>query len=314
MEEEGLIKLKIVFVLVTVFLLGMLIFVFYMRKKTKKQTINEKKLSDYGRQIIFTIKNRTDKKLELDINDLECKDERYSFITSLQDYKKFLEYIKVYSLNVVATTVKYNNDCWTKDIVKLKRYNPFEYVSVPVLFGLHHYQNFSDGRFAQSYSKYNYDYFNSLLISLNPNEEKTLTLFIVESDIDESLENIKCAFTIKNNTNTLQRVDLFDKKYLKKIQQEKNVDITSIFDINDYKSVVSYFNKNILTAQDIRVYSPDTKSISYKINFDEYEETNVNRRTKQEKSYYIIGFENEKYINNFSIDLPPNTEILISFK
>lgn len=315
MDDTSLIYLRAI-----VYFVAIIIVVSIIYGKIKKKIYVQKdsdivEHNNMGRLISFNFENKTNEKLVLDITQLEQND-KYNFSCSLADYKKFIEYIKIYTINIISTKVNYSNtEICLIDIVKLKTYTPFEYLYVPILVGIHDYENKNQTHTAQSLSKYKLDYFNSVIIELRPNEKKSIEFLVVDMDIDKEIECVKCAMKIKNLTDKTENVNLFDKYYMKENFETKKVKIDSVFEINDYNSVMGYYNSNLLFAEEIKVFAPYSEQIKYQINFDKYEMKNSENKTlNTNKNYYEIDLKDRKYIKNFSIELQPNQEVIVSFK
>lgn len=260
----------------------------------------------YGRLLKFWLNNKSDKELELNLCELENCDD-YTFINSDGNYEMLVSYLKSYNLNVVSTLVKYSHSNWQKDMIKLSIYNPFEQVKKPILVAM---DDFNMGtvhkNLIESLEKYNLNYYSTLLVKLAPRENKEITLFIVEEEEQNNQIPAKCGLVIKNNSNQVQNVKLFDKEYV-----NPDIDIQSLFDINTYESLLNYFSQKSLLAREIRVFSKN-KFFNYKINFDDYSLSSP--YDAQENHYFIIDLKEEIFIAYFEVEIQPNTEIIITLK
>ena len=263
-----------------------------------------------GRLLRFTLENKSNETIECDLCNLDEND-GYTFSSSDGDYNKLKDYLKSFSLNVISVSVKYNHKNWQKDVVYHKTYNPFQKISKPVLVAMDNFDTIHSINDNIIISKRQFDFnaFSTLVVKLNPNEIKDVTLLITDekSDFENNIENVKTAIVIRNNSNEKQNVDLFDEKY-----SNSNIDFSSIFDINSYNDIVRFFNQNPLVAKEIKIYAPNKTSINYKLNFDEV--TLNQPEYLVNKDFYKIDLKDETFIARFSIEVDADSEIIISFK
>jgi hypothetical protein len=278
-----------------------------IKKRHFKEIVEQEYYSKkYGRLLKFWLNNKSDKELELNLCELENCDD-YTFINSDGNYKMLVSYLKSYNLNVVSTLVKYSHSNWQKDIVKLSIYNPFEQIKKPILVAMDDFNmGIAHKNMIESLDKYNFNYYSTLLVKLAPKENKEITLFVIEEEEENNQIPAKCGLVIKNNSNQVQNVKLFDKQY-----SNPDIDIQSLFDINTYESILNYFSQKSLLAREIRVFSKH-KFFNYKINFDDYSLSSP--YDAQENHYFIIDLKEEIFIAYFEVEIQPNTEIIITLK
>ena len=271
---------------------------------------------EYGRLLRFTITNCSNNVIECDLCDLKQDiTSGYVFSTSDGDYDKLKQYLKSYTLNVLSTSVRYNHSNWQKDVVKNKVYNPFQQLSTPILIAMDDFDTIHsiNDNIVISKKPYEFNFFSTVLVKLNPNETKDITLLVTDDEFDDEFlkklnkDKVKTAITIKNNSNEKQRVNLFDDKY-----SNPNIEFDSIFDINSYHDIIVFFNQNPLVAKEIKIYAPKTDSIVYQLNFEEYRL--IPPDYLEHKDFYKIDLKDETFIAYFSIEVEPNQEIIISFK
>ena len=267
-------------------------------------------INQQGRLLRFTLENNSDETIECDLCNLE-ENKGYKFTSSDGDYGKLKDYLKSFSLNVISLSVRYNHKNWQKDVVYHKTYNPFQKISKPVLVGVDDFDFVHSIKDNIVVSKINFDFnaFSTLVVKLNPNEIKDITLLVTDdvSDNKIDIKNVKTAIVIKNNSNKKQNVSLFDDKY-----HNSKIEFNSVFEINSYDDIVRFFNQNPLLAKEIKIYAPNTNSINYTLNFDE-----VNLKQPEyliNKDFYKIDLKDETFIARFSIEIDADSEIIISFK
>jgi hypothetical protein len=266
---------------------------------------------EYGRLLRFTITNSSNSIIECDLCDLK-QGNGYTFFTSDGDYEKLKEYLKSYTLNVSSTSVRYNHKNWQKDVIKNKVYNPFQQLSTPILIAMDDFDTVHsiNDNIVISKKPYEFNFFSTVLVKLNPYETKDITLLVTDEQNAKHTDNkdkVKTAITIKNNSSIKQRVNLFDDKY-----SNPEIEFNSIFDINSYDDIVLFFNQNPLVAKYINIYAPNTESVVYQLNFEEHRL--VPPDYLQHKDFYKINLKDETFIAYFCIEVEPNQEIIVSFK
>lgn len=298
-------------ILLCIFLIGIVVMFFAypkIKKRYFKEIIEQEYYSKkYGRLLKFWLSNKSDKHLELNLCQLDSNSTDYSFVNSDGNYKMLIEYLKSYNLNVVSTLVKYSHSNWQRDIIKLSVYNPFEQIKKPILVAM---DDFNMGtahkNLIESLDKYNFNYFSTLLVKLEPKENKEITLFVVEEEEQNNQIPCKCGLVIKNNSNEVQNVKLFDKEYSNNL-----IEIKSLFDINTYEGIISHFSQQNLFIREIRIFSK-YKFINYKMNFDDFSLSSP--YDAQENHYYIVDLGSETFVAYFEIEVEPNSEMIITFK
>jgi len=279
---------------------------------------------------VFNLKNNSDEAISLDLCKLDSKDERYSFSNLDGDYDMMVEYLKVHSFFVSNTRVHYQSDNW-KDVIYSKGYTPFSQQQKPIVVAFDNLDKCQyQSLLVDSKMQYVFDYFNSLQTTLNPKEQKTISLMLLDDGIaeyrnEEGIElgnqyvTPKCALSIKNNSDTMECVKLFDKDYLTKITADdseiKKIEIESVFGIGEYPRVVGCFDSQPLFARYIKMYLYDkNSSTNFKVN-DIPKVSGAYRTANQFQPNVIdVDLGSEIFVANFEIEIEPHSEILISFK
>ena len=288
----------------------LIIYVFYKIIKNKINRYEEKfdeeiiyDKSNYGRILMFNLINNSDEELELDLCRLDNKDSRYNFETSGGDYEKLVSYLKSYNLNISSTKVLYNHSDWQKDIIKLNIYNPFENIKTPIFVAMDDFMiKYAHKNIIESRHKYHFNYFSTLLVKLKPKESKNIKLFVVEEEEKNEELPLKSGVILKNNTDEIKKVKLFDKMI-------SGIEYKSLFDINTYEELINFYKRDYLVVKELRLYSKNMDTIRYKINFDEH---NISSPF-QENHYYIINLEDDRCIAMFEIEIEPKSELIITF-
>jgi hypothetical protein len=289
----------------TISLIAIYLIYIYVRKRIlEDEFVIEEEFYNYGRILVFDISNCYNEEIELDLCQLDSKDSRYKFENSNGEYEKLSNYLKTHTLNVISTKVIYNNSDWQKDIIRNIMYNPFTNYKRPVFVAMNDFSlPYANKNIVESRHKYEFNYFNSLLVSLKPNESKQIHLFVVENDIKTSNYPVKTGVILKNNSNETQRVNLFDNDLIDGIEYD------SLFKGNTYQELVNHYNRNHLVAKEVKLFSKTMNELVYKINFDDYKMTS----DSNENHYYIIDLKNDRFIALFEIEIQANAELIITF-
>lgn len=268
--------------------------------------------------ISFVLENKTDQVIDLDLCRLDKNDQRYSFTTSVNDYDKFIEYIKHHTLNVFETKVSYLNSNWKDEVIMINNYNPYWTSKLPVFVGFidyntHQYQS----NLIVSEDKYPFGYFNSLSLKLKPLESKSISLSSTEDSIEHAERKIKCALKITNNSDKKERVLLFDKEYCDNAFHGGKIKIENIFNDNvcGYHEVVNHYDTHILHASKIDVLFCELNANSeFKINFDDYKIIDFVDNNQFYMDKIVVDLKEDRFIASFGIDVEAGTEIYISFE
>jgi hypothetical protein len=309
-----------------VFLFAILFLATYLKPyfdKDEEEEVIEKlrpfqKPSEYSRMLAFDIVNNSDEIIELDLCNLDSSDSRYSFTTSDGNYKKLLEYLKSYSLSIVGTKVIYQNANWQKDIIKSRSYSPFDSVTKPVFIAIDDFDLIQlQNRSILSKDKYQFDFFNTLLVKVNPKETKNITLLVANEESPNQEMPVICGIVIKNNSDKPQRVELFSRDFLSKDEYKFNVpkcfDIESLFDSTDYQTILNIYDSRPLIASKIRIYAQNnTKGVSYSLNFDNL--LAINRTFSNHREYYDIELKEPIFIGKFEVEVESKSEMIVIFK
>lgn len=255
-------------------------------------------------------------------------DSRYNFYIN-GDYKKTIEYIKAHSLFVYKTKVAYIDNSegknitsdlekyWLKNFIYSSSFTPHREDRFPVIVACVDYDiNQFQNNIIESIGSYIFDYYNSLEISLLP--KTTMSISLLYSDYNKNnikKQPIRYSLSIKNNTDESQIVNLFDDSYYKSVCENKSVEIESIFGKGDYENVIKQFENIPLVAKNIQVICGEKNIISKcKINSHEFKLMDYYTLEQQQADVIDINLLKETYIHNMSIEVKPNTELLISFK
>jgi len=283
---------------------------------------------DKDKIITFQLQNNTDEEIKLDLCRLDKNDNRYSFsVSGGEDYDMLIEYLKLHSLFVNGTRVNYGLKNtwsgfglpdWYKNFIYLKNFTPFEKSNTPIFIAC---DDISENQFQlnviQSVGSYSFDYLNSLEIKLLPKDTMQISLFC--SDYNKSLikKPIKCSLSIKNTGSEKQVVELFKLDYFKNLEENKNngIEINSIFGKEHYRNVAQQFNNIPLIATNVKfILTKENKNSICKINLREFPICNYVSINQFQSNVINCPLENETYILNMSIEIEPNTEMLISIK
>ena len=304
-----------------IFLFAILFLVTYLKpyfdKDDDKEEVIEKlrpfQKSEYSRMLAFNLVNNSDEIIELDLCDLDSSDSRYSFTTSDGNYKKLLEYLKSYSLSIIGTKVIYQNANWQKDIIKSRSYSPFDSLTKPVFIAIDDFDLIQlQNRIILSKDKYQFDFFNTLLVKVNPKETKNISLLVANEESPSQEMPVICGMVIKNNSDKPQRVELFNRDFLLKTES-KCFDIESLFDSTDYQTILNCFDSKPLIASKIRMYAQNnTKGVSYNLNFDNL--LAVNRTFSNHREYYDIELKEPVFIGKFEVEVESKSEMIVIFK
>jgi hypothetical protein len=268
--------------------------------------------------ISFVLENKTDQVIDLDLCRLDKNDQRYSFTTSVNDYDKFIEYIKCHILYVFETKLSYSNDNWKDEVVMSNNYKPYWVSKLPVFVGFidyntHQYQS----NLIVSNDEYPFGYFNSLSLKLKPLESKQISLSTTDNAIEYTERKIKCALKIINNSDKSERVNLFDKEYLDNVLRGGKIKIENIFNDNvcGYHEVVNHYDTHILHASKIDILFGELNANSeFKINFDDYKIIDFIDKNQFNMHKIVVDLKEDRFISSFGIDVAAGTEIYISFE
>lgn len=268
--------------------------------------------------ICFILENKTDQVIDIDLCRLDKNDKRYSFTTSVNDYDKFIEYIKYNTLNICETKLSYSNNNWKDEVIMINNYNPYWTSKLPVFVGFvdyntHQYQS----NLIASNDKYPFGYFNSLSLKLKPLESKSISLSSTEDSIEYAERKIKCALKITNNSDKKERVLLFDKEYCDNAFHGGKIKIENIFNDNvcGYHEVVNHYDTHILHASKINIlFGEKNVSSDFKINFDDYKIIDFVDKNQFYMDKIVVDLKEDRFIASFGIDVEAGTEIYISFE
>jgi len=267
------------------------------------------------RQILFNLENNTNEEMWVDLVRLEQTD-KYSFNTSDGNYGMLVEYLKTFSFNVVKTTVNYQHEDWQKDIIYNFTYTPFGITQKSVFVGFDNFYEYQQQRnFIEAKSNYSFDFFNTLMVKLNPNEKKAITLDVSEQASDIEVVAPKCALLLKNISDETQVVKLFNKEYYAEVENKGAVEIESVFNQVSYIEVLKHFDSFPLTAKKIKMFiGMDNIESTFKINFDEEKIIDCMSDDQEQDEVIVKDLGSETFIACFEVELKPNTEMYISFK
>lgn len=316
---------KVIMALVIVFLLVIWLWA-YLKKDEVYEDLYHPDNFERDKVISFKLKNNTDEELVLDLCHLDKNDSRYSFEVSGTGYDILIEYIKTHSLFVHATRIKYEPSNvwdgtgipnWLKNYVYLNEITPFLKGKNPILIAC---DDVSENQFQlnviDSVGSYSFDYLNSLEIKLLPNDSIDLSLFC--SDYNKLLKKkpIKCALLVKNISNEKKVVELFNKDYYLKLQEgTSGVEIESIFGKEHYKTILSQFEALPLVVNNVKfIITKENNQSLYEINNREYQMCDYVSEKQFQSNVVNFKLSEDTYINNMSIEIEPNTEMLISIK
>ena len=270
----------------------------------------------------FILTNNTDEEVSVDLCNLNPDDARYSFRISCMDYKKMIEYLKSHSLFVFYTKVTYTSPDFYKNVIVMNKFTPSSISKKPLLLAFDEMDKFQFQMDTIAVNKsYNFDYFNSLELKLIP--KSTTIIHLYSSDYNKLIEKepIKFALSIKNNSDEVKLVNLFDLEYYKLLKEKNDneIEIKSLFDYmsdgDHYTEIILQNNSIPLLIKKLKFCLTADNSIS-KFYINKHER-NINDLIN--KDQYVAGIidlelDNITAINDMQIEIRPNTEILISFK
>jgi hypothetical protein len=316
---------KAIISLCVVFLLVLILWA-YLKKDEVYEELYHPDNFEKEKSIVFKIKNNTNEELTLDLCHLDKNDSRYSFEASGSGYENIIEYIKTHSVFVHATRIKYEIGNywdgvgipnWFKNYIYLNEITPFSKGRTPVLIACDDVsENQFQSNIIDAVGSYSFDYLNSLEVKLLPNDSIELSLFC--SDYNKLIKKkpIKSALLIKNISDSKQTVNLFDKDYFDSEKpQREGIHIESIFGKEHYKTVVGQFEAIPLVANNIKfiITNENIKSVC-KINDKEFQICDYFSEKQFQSNVVNCKLSEDTYINNMSIEIEPNTEIIISIK
>jgi hypothetical protein len=316
---------KAIITLCFVFLLVIILWA-YLKKDEVYVELYHPDNFERDKSIVFSIKNNTNEELVLDLCHLDKNDSRYSFEASGSGYENIIEYIKTHSVFVHATRIKYEIGNtwdgigipnWFKNYIYLNEITPFSKGRTPILVAC---DDVSENQFQSNVidtvGSYSFDYLNSLEVKLLPNDNIELSLFC--SDYNKLIKKkpIKCALLLKNTSDCKQKVNLFDKDYFdSEKKQLDGIQIESIFGKEHYKTVINTFEAIPLVANNIKfIITNENRESVCKINNEEFPICYYLSAKQFQSNVVNCPLSNDTYINNMSIEIEPNTEIIISIK
>ena len=270
----------------------------------------------------FILTNNTDEELTVDLCNLDSNDNRYSFNVSNRDYKKTIEYLKSHTLFVYHTRVIYTSSDFYKNVIVMNKFTPSRISKKPLLVAFDEMDKFQFQMDTIAVNKsYNFDYFNSLELKLIP--KSTITIHLYSSDYNKLIEKepIKCALSIKNNSDEVKLVNLFDLEYYKLLKEKNDneIEIKSLFDYmsdgDHYTEIILQNNSIPLLIKKLKFYLTADNSISkFYINKNERNIHDLINKDQYVAGIIDLELDNITAINDMQIEVRPNTEILISFK
>lgn len=290
----------------------------YIDSELNKTDLHKKYLRDSSHVLVFEIENNSDETILLDLCRLDDKDSRYKFSVSLQfDYETLVSYLKSYSLNVLSTRIQYNkSNKWQYDVIYHNSITPFAKEESAIFLA---FNNFNKNQFQKNIidSEYPYvfDYFNSLDVTLNPHENKAIVLHITDGEIDvKHKHNPVCALIVRNNSDKVERIKLFDKEYYNEISEVGKIEINTPFRHISYNQVMAQNDAQPLIAKQLKMFIGDRNSGStFKINFDEHKIADYIEPNQFQHEVVDFDLKDDKYIALFEIDVEPNSTIYIAF-
>jgi len=278
-------------------------------------------ISENKNIVVFNIKNNTDEEIELDLCQLDEKDSRYSFNMEDKNYTRFIDYIKVNSLFICNTRVSYGYGIdFYKNFIYHNEYNPFKSNKKPILVAFDNFDSCQvQKNIIQSNNSYIFDYLNSLEIKLIPKDDMRIVLFCSDYNKLVKYTPLICALSIKNNTNEKQVVELFNKDYIKKINENKYVDIQSIFGEGHYSQIVEHYINMPLIATKLKFVTGQGDNNKYwlslcKINNKEFKLGDYITVNQFQANVIDVDLIKQTCIFNMSFELEPNSEVLLSIK
>lgn len=278
----------------------------------------------------FELENNTEEEIVLDLCKLDSTDIRYSFKTSTTDYAMLLQYLKTYSMDVARTRVMYHSDGWQKDVIRRLMYTPFATINNILCVAFHNYdRNQFQKNIIDNHSKYQFDFFNSVIVTMSPRQKKDIIFNVTDSYQEYELDIPRCAVSVKNNSDVAKRVKLFDREYWKMEMLGTQIEIATLFDSNGrngYLTMLDEHDSRPLIAKKIKFFiGNDNKDCGFRINREEHKlmsfvekEITINPmldfKGQFNKDVVDVELESEMFIGEFHVDIDPHTEILISFK
>jgi len=266
--------------------------------------------------IYFNLKNNTDEELILDLLNLNEEDDRYSFNNGDKDSIKLKEYLKSNTMFVNTTRVIYGiNEQWYKNFIYHTSYTPIKENKEPILIAFDDFDKYQfQSNIIQSEVSYPLGNFDSLEIKLIPKDTMSIVLFCSDYNKCIKKQPVVCALSIKNTSNEKKTVELFNEDYLNKSNEDKSVEIKSIFGDGHYEQIIKC-NEMPLVVKDIKfIISKENIDSSCKINNKEFKIFNYITANQVQANVIDVPLENKTYIFNMSVEIEPNTEILISIK
>lgn len=266
-------------------------------------------------KISFVITNRTDSEIFVDLCNLNEKDNSYSFYTSPNNYDKLIEYLKNHIVYVYQTVLEYSDNDYIKKFVYKTKYNINKTDKEPIISSLDEIDLYQyDSHIINSKKSYIFNYFNSLELKLSPNEKVSVNLYFDQYDKGLNTQPIKHLISLKNNSNKTKVVELFNKEYYQDANN-KDVEIKSIFGDTHYKDILDYHEIMPIVFSKLKMhFSDENVDSEIIINKKSYTIVDFYQSTQLQSNIIEHEFKNVNYINNFSVELKPNSEIIICLK
>lgn len=301
---------------IIIFLSSFYIFFYFINRHRGFQEYDE--YEDFGNtedKISFVITNRTDNEITVDVCNLDELDNSYTFYTSPNNYQKLIEYLKSHIVYVHYTVIEYSNDDYVKKFVYKTKHDINKTDREPIISSLDNIDIYQyRGNIIVSEQSYNFNYFNSLELKLSPNEKIAINLYYDQYDKKIYKKPIKHIISLKNNSEKTEVVKLFDKAYFENIKNN-DIEIQSLFGHKHYQDIVDYQEVTPIVFNEIKLYFPDDNIDSEVIiNEKSYTILDFYKPTQLQANIVEYDFIKTKYINNFSIELKPNSEIILAIK